>query len=401
MNMEKYPVFINGTKIIPQPNCCFVYSWQQRRFDIFNFESLIFFNEINGETSNQHIVDNLAFKYPNISLDLIENDLSKLQSFLEERGYLAINTFVSNNSDIFEYIDRLDEIKIVSADIEITKNCNLRCKYCFDEAGKKFPDLPLNQWIELLDSLYEKGLRFIKISGGEPFLYTEILELLEYAQKKFIVSLNTNGYFIDEDIVRKLSTMHLEAVQISLDSITPKVHDLLRGTGSWEKANYAVHLLHDVKVPIRISTTVTTRNYDELTDIRLLADELGAEISFEILKNNGRASTMEKEYFITDTEKVKQCSYESNIHRILDELEMACQAQLGAVGISYRGNIKPCNLTEDFFSQQQADVVVKFEKNWHYTSSPMLLNVNNASNKVINLLKDGSIKTKEKCIFEY
>jgi MoaA/NifB/PqqE/SkfB family radical SAM enzyme len=261
--------------------------------------------------------------------------------------------------------------------------------------------LPLNQWVELLDSLYGKGLRFIKISGGEPFLYAEILKLLEYAQNKFIVSLNTNGYFIDENIARQLSTMHLEAVQISLDSTTSKIHDSLRGRGSWEKANNAIHLLHSMGVPIRISTTVMAENYNELADIRLLADKLGVELSFEVLKNNGRAFTIGTEYFITDPEKVRQCSYESNSYRILSELEMACQSQLGAVGISYRGNIKPCNLTEEFFAKQNADVVVRFEKNWRYSDSSVLASVNKASDKVINLLKDGCIKTKEKCIFEY
>jgi len=105
--------------------------------------------------------------------------------------------------------------------------------------------------------------------------------------------------------------------------------------------------------------------------------------------------------FITGTEKISQCSCEASTHKILSELEMTCQSQLGAVGISYLGNIKPCNLTEEFFAQQSADVVVKIEKNWRYTDSPMLANVNSASEKVIGLLKNGSIKQKDKCIFEY
>ncbi len=401
MSLIKYPVFTNGTKVIPQPNCCFIYSWQQKRFDIFSFESLIFLNEITGELSSDQIVDKVANNYPDIALETVKSDLFKLQEFMEKREYLAVNTNPVSNTDIFEYQDSINRVKVVSADIEITKNCNLRCKYCFDEAGKKFPELPLSEWVKILDSLYNKGLRFIKISGGEPFLYPEILELLEYAQEKFIVSLSTNGYFIDENIARRLSTMHLQAVQISLDSTTAKIHDSLRGTGSWEKASNALKLLSNMNVPIRISTTVTAKNCDNLADIRAFADELGAELSFEVLKKNGRASTMGSDYFITDTDKVKQYSSESSTHKILDELHMTCQSQLGSVGISYRGNIKPCNLTEDFFSHQRADVVVKIDDKLDYTKSSVLVNVNAASEKVIGLLNDGTIKSKDKCIFEY
>jgi len=396
-----YPVFINGTKIIPQPNCCFVYSKRQQIFDIFNFESLIFFSEMHGAASTQQIIDNVAVNYPTASLEVIENDLLKLQKFLKERGYLATYINPIDNSTIFEYADRMSEVKIVQADIEITKNCNLRCKYCFNESGNGNPELPLNQWIELLDSLYSRGLRIIKISGGEPFLYPGILELLEYAQEKFIVSVNTSGYFIDEEIASKLSAMNLQIVQISLDSKTAKVHDSLRGKGTWEKAVRAIELLHRANIPIRISMTVTAHNYDEIGDIKSFANEYGAELSLEVLNNVGNARKMESAYFLTTTEKVNQYSSKSTAHKILDELKMTCQSQIGIVGISHKGNIKPCNLTEEFFAGQNADVVMKFEKNWRYSDSPILANANSASDKVISLLKDGTIKSKDKCIFEY
>lgn len=398
---NKYPIFVGGTKIIPQPNCCFVYSWEKQRFDVFNFESLIFFNEMNGATSTQQIVRNVAANYPGTSFELIESDLVKLEECLEARGYLAIDANPGSNSEIFEHAHQINDVKIVQADIEITKNCNLRCKYCFNEAGNGSPELPLNSWIELLDSLHGKGLRVIKVSGGEPFLYPDILDFLEYAQDRFIVSVNTSGYFIDEVVARRLSTMHLQAVQVSLDSTTAKVHDLFRGKGTWEKAIRAIELLSRENVPIRISTTVTTQNYDELGKIRYLANTYGAELSLEVLKKVGKASDMDATYFVANPESVRLYSDKAATHRILDELEMTCQAQLGVIGISYRGNIKPCNLTEEFFSELNAGVVVRFEKNSRYADSLTLANTSSASDKVVGLLRDGSIKSKDKCIFEY
>ena len=70
-------------------------------------------------------------------------------------------------------------------------------------------------------------------------------------------------------------------------------------------------------------------------------------------------------------------------------------------GISYKGNIKPCNLTEDFFNNLGVDVINKYNSNFQYDNSGVYKNSNIASDKVISLLKNKTIKSKEKCIFEY
>lgn len=397
----KFPSFVNGTKIVLQPNCCFVYSWQKSTFDFFNLESAIFFNEMNGAISTSQIIDNVSANYPEAPRKVIEDDLCKLQACLVARGYLRMNDDPQSNTDVFELADRLNEVKIVQADVEITKNCNLRCKYCYNESADGNPELTIAQWTELLDSLHCAGLRAIKVSGGEPFQYPNILDFLEYAQSKFIVSINTSGYFIDDAVVQRLSTMRLQAVQVSLDSATAKAHDTFRGKGTWEKAIRSIKLLHGMGIPIRVSTTVSSLNHDEIGDIKKLADSYGAELSLEVLEKVGKASSLDSAFFVSDPKNVREYSNKLDAHRLLGELEMSCQAQLGIVGVSYRGNIKPCNLTEDFFSDRNAGVVVKFDKTSRYSDSPTLVNVNAASYKAIRLSSDKGKEAPYKCIFEH
>ena len=71
----------------------------------------------------------------------------------------------------------------------VTNSCNLRCKMCgqWSEEGyiKNNPDalssnLNLNDWKELVDEITQNDIRFVLIRGGEPFLYSGIIELLEY-----------------------------------------------------------------------------------------------------------------------------------------------------------------------------------------------------------------------------
>jgi len=398
---SQYPVFINGAKVVPQPNCCLIYSWQASTYDILNLESLIFLNEMLRNLTTREIVDSVSAQYPDESKDLIEGDLDRLQAFLQERGYLKLSADPGANSELFEFVERMDEVKVVQADLEITKNCNLRCAYCFDEAAAGYPVLPLGKWIELFDSLHGAGLRVLKVSGGEPFMYPGILDFLEYAQAKFIVSINTNGHFIDERVAARLATMHLQAVQVSLDSAIPEIHDQFRGAGTWKRAMSAIDLLSSHGVPLRISATATTRNIDGLEQLRDLAHARGAELSVEVLKRVGKASTMDPASFLADPRAVTQYSEKANTHKLLGEMAMTCQAQLGIVGISYRGNIKPCNLTEEFFEDRRADVVETLDEGWRYDGSPTLTQSNTASERVMNLMESGAIESKDRCIFEY
>lgn len=398
---SEYPVFINGTKVIPQPNCCLIYSWQASTFDILNLESLIFLNEIQRNLTTREIVDSVSAQYPDESKDLIAGDIDRLQTFLEERGYLKRSSEPGANAEIFEFVERMDEVKVVQADLEITKNCNLRCAYCFDEAAAGYPVLPVGKWMELLDSLHSAGLRVLKVSGGEPFTYPGIMEFLEYAQEKFIVSINTNGHYIDEGVAARLASMHLQAVQVSLDSATPEMHDLFRGAGTWERAVIAIDLLSGQGVPLRVSATATTRSLDGLERLREFAHARGAELSVEVLKPVGKAAAMDPVHFLADPQAVTQYSERASTHRVLGEMAMTCQAQLGIVGISYRGNIKPCNLTEEFFEDRRVDVVKRLDEGWRYDGSPTLRESNAASERVVNLMASGAIESKDKCIFEY
>ena len=398
---EEFQHFINGTKIIPQPNCCFVYSLSENRFDVFNYESLIFFNKMDGNTATHEISKEIILDFPSIPQEKIRSDLEKLLLYLQSRKYLSISQLPAQNSNIFELEHKMNNVKILQADIEFTKNCNLRCKYCFNEAGQNYSDMALERWVELLEKLYKTGLRVIKVSGGEPFTHKDIMTFLDYVTDKFIVSVNTNGTFINEKIAYELAQMRFQAIQISLDITTKELHDTFRGKGSWSKAINAIELLHRFKIPLRISTTVTAQNFVQLESLKTFANKYNAEISFEALKPVGQASILPISYFVDKPSEIKKYSDKSAVYKILDELEMTCQAQLGIVGISYKGNIKPCNLTEDFFKNIGVDVINQYDNNFQYDNSGVFINSNIASDKVISLLKSKIIKSKEKCIFEY
>jgi MoaA/NifB/PqqE/SkfB family radical SAM enzyme len=88
-----------------------------------------------------------------------------------------------------------------SISLTITNACNLRCRMCgqwSEEGYIKQNGLPQNlkleKWKSIIDELFEHNTRSVLLRGGEPFLFSGILELIRYINsKKIFISIDTNG----------------------------------------------------------------------------------------------------------------------------------------------------------------------------------------------------------------
>ena len=108
----------------------------------------------------------------------------------------------------------------------VNSTCNLRCSYCYVHQPEIFPDgfsqsgLPLERAKRVLKAL-RKECMFLRIQGGEPLLYKDIVGLTRYAKrdlKYWLVSIITNGLAI----VRKPQEYeelfeYLDLITISID----------------------------------------------------------------------------------------------------------------------------------------------------------------------------------------
>ncbi|MGC1378715.1 MAG: radical SAM protein [Anaerolineales bacterium] len=156
--------------------------------------------------------------------------------------------------------------------IEVTKKCNQRCFYCFNDSGRgqSETDLSLQQWLTMLRNLQQKGLQSIHLTGGEPFAYKNAVELLAGAQAIGLsTSILSNGLHVEAltsdfpNIFRKLTV-----AQISLDSMDEATHNLRRGySKAWHDAVSAIHALHRLSVPVEISCVVSEGNLSDLGEV--------------------------------------------------------------------------------------------------------------------------------------
>ena len=188
------------------------------------------------------------------------------------------------------------------ANIEVTSQCNQNCFYCFNNSGteKQSSQMTFANWMVLLESLQQDGLKSILVTGGEPFLWSHTIDLLRSAQAMDIeTSVLSNGFRIPElagvypDAFRKLTV-----AQISLDAMNPSLHDVRRGSnGAWQQAIKSIDVLRSMHVPVEISCTVSDENIEELVAIGGYSKSVGASLLVRPLSITGRAKNFKQSSF--------------------------------------------------------------------------------------------------------
>ncbi len=161
-----------------------------------------------------------------------------------------------------------------------TFKCNLKCDHCYINAhpNSENDELSTEEGKKLIDQIVDVNKPILILSGGEPLLRKDIFELAEYSVKKGLrTAMGTNGTLIDDKIARKLRSVGVRKVAISLDSTVPEIHDEFRGVkGAWDAAVKGINACRENGVELQINTTVTKQNYNEIGDIIALAQKLGA-----------------------------------------------------------------------------------------------------------------------------
>jgi radical SAM protein with 4Fe4S-binding SPASM domain len=140
----------------------------------------------------------------------------------------------------------------------------------------------LSQFREFLAWLAEESRPFplkgqINVSGGEPFLREDFLDLLAafHAERNWLsFAILTNGTYIDEEMARRLRGLNPEFVQISLEG-GEGTNDFIRGAGSWRRSIEALRCLVREGIVTSISFTAHRDNFREFPRVVQLACDMG------------------------------------------------------------------------------------------------------------------------------
>ncbi len=120
--------------------------------------------------------------------------------------------------------------------LNVTLRCNLKCTMC--TTCYDAPELSTAEIKGIIDQTADWGVEVFNPLGGEPFIRTDMEELLAYAVLRgFYVTVTTNGTLITEKRARLLARIPADRLHfnLSLDGMA-RSHDLVRGSGMWARA---------------------------------------------------------------------------------------------------------------------------------------------------------------------
>lgn len=151
--------------------------------------------------------------------------------------------------------------------VDPTEACNLRCKGCW--AGEyENHTLPFERLDRLFSEAEDLGIRWIVLSGGEPFAYKRLLDLVE-RHPNLVFMAYTNGTLIDDGVADRLAELANFSPAISLEGFR-EATDARRGEGVFDQVMAAMDRLTERGVLHGASVTVTRQNVEELFSDELM-----------------------------------------------------------------------------------------------------------------------------------
>lgn len=217
-------------------------------------------------------------------------------------------------NDFAKILREKDEVVLsapLGVSLEVTSQCNLKCKYCYTDAGEKQEkELEKKEILDLIDHLYSVGVGSLVFTGGEPLCRPEIFEIARYADEQdFTIILSTNGTLLDTETALNLASSGFKSVQVSIEG-NENQHEALTGVpGSYQKAVTALENLEKAGITPFVATTITALNVEDIiSHIERICDETPA-VSIRLLRflPMGRGKSVRD--FDVPVEEIKEVHY--------------------------------------------------------------------------------------------
>jgi radical SAM protein with 4Fe4S-binding SPASM domain len=189
-------------------------------------------------------------------------------------------------------------------DLSLTYECNNHCPHCYlKENINKKGSLDTRQWKSVIDTLWEIGVPQVVFTGGECLLRDDVVELAEYS-KQFTTGVITNGTLLTLELARRLRAVHLDWIQITLESADAIIHDEIQGrNGAWEQTVAGIKNAVAAGLSVSVNATLSQKNAKEVKGLIAFAQKLGVRyVSTNAIINAGRGITEKEESGLKEEE---------------------------------------------------------------------------------------------------
>lgn len=256
--------------------------------------------------------------------------------------------------------------------IEILQRCPNRCIYCSSHSNPQATHIiPVETIKNVIDDAKSLGCRTVCLSGGEPFLHPQILDIVSYiACNQMDCYIYTSGIYMDEG--NRYSSIPLEYVEsirgmatkviFNVEADSSELYDLIMGTdvGGFELMKKSITDCVSCGLNVETHIVPMKSNYAHLKSIFEMCYQLGVnKVSILRLVLQGRAleniplvkmnvvESKEVNKLITSFQKEYKDKVRIGLPYSASSCRVYCKAATDKINIRYDGNVYPCEVFKD------------------------------------------------------
>jgi GTP 3',8-cyclase len=213
--------------------------------------------------------------------------------------------------------------------ISVTDRCNLRCRYCMPDEGiqllKHKEILTFDEIVEVVKEAVNLGIDKIRLTGGEPLVRKNIVELVGMIAKIEGIKdfgMTTNGLLLEE-FARPLAIAGLSRVNISIDTIDAVKYRQITRFGDFYKLQKGIEAAKKAGLkPIKINCVILNSHLEKDAqsvtdfcrennlDIRYIREmDLEKGTFWKVQGGKGGDCTICNRLRITSNGKIKPCLF--------------------------------------------------------------------------------------------
>jgi MoaA/NifB/PqqE/SkfB family radical SAM enzyme len=281
--------------------------------------------------------------------------------------------------------------------ISPTMRCNLRCLGCYaGQYPRERDPLPFTALDRIVSEGKEMGVYLYTISGGEPFVRPDLLDLYE-KHDDCIFLIYTNGTRIDDDTVARLQRCGNAAPAISVEGFEEET-DFRRGKGVYARIMETMDRLREAGLFFGFSATATRLNAEAY-----LRDEFYEQMMakgclfgwFFIFVPVGQDSRID--LMVTPEQRNRLRAYVNEVRRtkpifVADFWSDGCLTGGCMSGgtlyfhVNYRGDLEPCVFMH-FAKDNILDMYRRGGHLWEVLKSPLFCRIREINRRDPNLLR--------------
>lgn len=325
--------------------------------DLFKYETSV-------ETSKHKLLE----MYPDVDQSIICDSIEKLVEFFSRNNMILKGNLIKTdvlkdtnpNTRFFQTYTIREKI-LYSALFELTYRCPERCIHCYLEPDSSAKHYGHNSSLELsteeiksaLDQLSNLNVMGVTFTGGEPFVRSDIFDILDHAKKSdFLIDIFSNGILLNNDEIDYISRMYINCFHSSLYSHIPERHDSITGIrGSFQKTTCVLRSLAEKGVYVNIKFVLMEDNKNDFVHVVKFAESIGATcqlISYVSPSKNGNCGICNLSVQ-NDADLKNVLDYWNSISDFQPYAEPInmnfpiCEAGRNSISIDPYGIVTPCN----------------------------------------------------------